>query len=330
MKKVFLSLFIGSMVFSIVLVNGALADSTIGANISTTGTLTVNNNSGTAVLFQRSGTNIFIFNTTNGRLGIDPGALDTKFEVGGTASATNLMISGAVQFAGNVSVAYSRFGTTTTNHANYISASNDLLVSGDAEIRGSASFGGTASVSGVFYMNDGSFRPNANSATAFRFQNTAGTTSVLTIDTTNTRVGIGTTPTTTFEVQGTSSASYFMSGGAVQFAGNAASLAYSRFGTNTTGHANYITASNDLLVSGDVEIDGSASFGGRASVATDFNVGENSTATTSVTFETKAAAKGVCLIITGANGTVYYARIVASGSTGTSPQWWLTTTNCNI
>lgn len=393
MKKVFLSLFIGSMIFSFVLVSGVWADTTVGTNLSTTGTLsttstfTVTTTNATAVKFQNAGaTNLFVFDTTNTRLGVAFGGnLDTKFEVGGTASATNLMVSGAVQFAGNASVAYSRFGTSTTDHANYISASNDLLVSGDLEIVGTASFGGTASVSGVFSMNDGRFRPNENSATAFRFQNAVGGTNVIVIDTTNTRVGIGTTPATTFEAQGTASASYFLTGNtiqiggyasvaysrfgtgatghglsanndllitgftefdkrayfdatasaayffsqnAAQFAGNA-SVAYSRFGTTATTKGNYITASNDLLISGDLEVKGTGSFAGTASISKDLYVGTSESATTSLKFETRSTTQGACFIITGSNGTVYYARIVASGSTGTAPKWYLTTTNCD-
>ncbi|MEK7536920.1 MAG: hypothetical protein AAB584_00530 [Patescibacteria group bacterium] len=547
MKKLISFLAVGSMVFSFVLINGAWADSTIGVNMSTTGTLTVNSGSATAVRFQNgSGTNLLVFDGTSTRLGVNFGSLDTKFEVGGTASATNLMISGAVQFAGNASVAYSRFGTattgyssdldasndllisgalevdgnafldgkasisgnfqtggrfvfgdngdtgevntsdwdisstgaltgiglitadgvltvddraeiqgtasasylltgntlqvagnasvaysrfgtTTTNHANYISASNDLLVSGDVEIRGSVSFGGTASVSGVFTMNDGRFRPNSNSATAFRFQNTAGTTNILIIDTSNTRVGVspGTDLDTKFEVGGTASATNLMISGAVQFAGNA-SVAYSRLGTDTTNHglsasndllitgftehqnrtyfdatasAAYffsqnaaqfagnasvaysrfgtgattrsLAAANDLLVTGLLEVDSNAFFdskasissnlqisgrfiadtaashsfkgdltvtraarvgttgyqdtifevGGTASVGTNLNVGEVSTATTSIIFETSSTTKGVCLVMTNTAGTVQYLRLFGSTLT-------INTTDC--
>lgn len=426
MKKLFLSLIVWSIVFSFILVSGALADSTIGTNMSTTGTLTVNKSDSTAIRFQNgSGTNLFVFDTSSSRFGINFGSLDTKFEVGGTASATNLMISGAgqfagnvsvaysrfgtdttnhglsssndllitgfsefqkrayfdatasaayffsqnaVQFAGNASVAYSRFGTTTTNHANYISAANDLLVSGDVEIRGSVSFGSTASVSGIFYMNDGRHRPNSNSVTAFRFQNTAGTTDVLAIDTTNTRVGVnaGGTVDTTFEVGGaasisgdvSTSARFELTSSTARFALNAGGFTDTALEVGGTGSisgnvffGSKASISSNLQISGRFIADTVASHslagdltvkraarvgttgyqdttfevGGTASVGTNFNVGEVSTGTTSVTFETKGATKGACFIITGNDGTVYYARITASGG----GKWWITTVNCN-
>ena len=118
--------------------------------------------------------------------------------------------------------------------------------------------GGTASVSGIGTWADGRFRPQSDAATAFRFQNAAGTTSVLIIDTTNTRVGIGATPGTTFEVQGTASASYFLTGNTLQVNGFS-SVAYSRFGTNTTT-GSFLTNANDLLISGRLEVDASVQF----------------------------------------------------------------------
>jgi len=289
MKKFIFSLFVWSMVFSFALVGLVSADSTIGANMSTTGTLTVNNNSGTAVRFQRSGTNIFVFNTTAGRLGIDSGGnLDTKFEVGGTASAENLLINGAVQFAGNsASVAYSRFGTTTTNHNNYISASNDLLVSGDAELRGSVSFGGVASISGIVYMNDGRFKANANSTTAFRFQNAAGTVTVLTVDTTNNRINVnaasasanlvvnaGAALDTTFEVGGTASISGIITlagsgstGGQIRPAVNATTAFRFQNAAGTTNVLVIDTTNTRVGVNAGGDVDTTFEAGGLASIS---------------------------------------------------------------
>ncbi len=179
---------------------------------------------------------------------------------------------------GFASVAYNRFGTTATTHAGSIAASNDVLVVGDLEVDGSAAFdghsffGGSASFSLEIQLNDGRFQPKTDSATAVRFQNAAGDTSVLTIDTTNQWVGIGGTPQTKFEVQGTASASYFLTGNTIQV-GGFASVAYNRFGTAATTQGHYIASSNDVLINGDLEVDGSGSFSGPASFSNSLWVG---------------------------------------------------------
>lgn len=164
---------------------------------------------------------------------------------------------------------------------------------------------------------------------------------MLTIDTTNTRVGIGGTPGTTFEVQGTASASYFLTGNTIQV-GGFASVAYSRFGIAVTGYSAFLTTTNDVLISGDLEVDGKAFFDGTASVAgnfevigtasaskafvtTSFVVGSNvassstayvaefvSTATTSVLFGGSSATLGTCLQMKNTTGGTVYARIVGT------------------
>ena len=177
------------------------AASTIGTNMSTTGTFTLTVGSATAARFQNAAgtTTVLVVDTTNTRVGVNAGAaVDTTFEVGGTAS-----------------------------------------------------------ISGVSTWADGQFRPQSNGTTAFRFQNAAGTTTVLQIDSTNYRVGIGAAPGTTFEVQGTASASYFLTGNTLQV-GGFSSAAYSRFGTGTTNRG--LSATNDLLITGYLEVDSSASF----------------------------------------------------------------------
>ena len=127
-----------------------------------------------------------------------------------------------------------------------------------------------ASTIGTNMSATGTFTQTVTSATAAQFQNAAGSLNTLTVDTANNRVGVGTTtPQTTFEVQGTASASYFLTGNTIQVAGFA-SVAYSRFGTGTTGHATDIDVSNDLLITGALEVDGKAFFDGTASVAGDF------------------------------------------------------------
>jgi len=110
-----------------------------------------------------------------------------------------------------------------------------------------------ASTIGTNMSTTGTFTLTIGSATAARFQNAAGTTTVLVVDTANTRVGVGAAPGTTFEVQGTASASYFLTGNTIQV-GGFASAAYSRFGTNTAT-ASDIATTNDLLISGNLEVD---------------------------------------------------------------------------
>ncbi|OGM98980.1 MAG: hypothetical protein A2915_03395 [Candidatus Yanofskybacteria bacterium RIFCSPLOWO2_01_FULL_41_34] len=330
---------------------GVFAASTIGTNMSTTGTFLVNPaaNSTTSVRFQNAaGTNYLIGDSTNARIGVGA-APSTTFEVQGTASASYLMTANTLQVGGVASVAYNRFGTSATNHANYITTTNDLLIVGDLEVRATASFGSVASVSGILFLANGQVRPGMNndSTTAFRFQNAAGTTTVLTIDTTNRRVGVGDTPSTKFEVQGTASASYFFTPNAIQVAGLSgatASVAYSRFGTATTGHATDIDASNDLLLTGALEVNGKTFLDGTASVAVDFevvgyasagnafitrnlvvgsNVASSSTAyvaefvkagTASMYFGSSDGTKGSCLQLTDTAGKPVYARVYVGGT----------------
>lgn len=208
--------FVLSLILSLVSITNAAT--TIGTNFSTTGTMTVTpaDDSATSVRFQNAaGTNIFIINSTNQWVGVGA-APQTTFEVQGTASASYLLTGNTLQAGGNASAAYNRFGTSATGHSNYISSSNDVLISGDLEVRATASFGSVASVSGMFYLVDGRVKPGlgGDSTTAFRFQNAAGSATILTIDTTNTRVGVGKTPSTTFDVSGSASVSLnFEAGG---------------------------------------------------------------------------------------------------------------------
>ncbi|MBI2057956.1 MAG: tail fiber domain-containing protein, partial [Candidatus Yanofskybacteria bacterium] len=69
-----------------------------------------------------------------------------------------------------------------------------------------------------------------------------------------------------FEVQGTASASYLLTGNTLQVGGYA-SAAYSRFGTTATTHSNYISTIDDLLISGDLEGRASITFAGTASLS---------------------------------------------------------------
>src|SRR3989338_11357848 len=264
-------------VFSFVFVFafGANAASTIGTNMSTTGTLTVTpaTDSATSVRFQNAaGTNFFIVDSVKSRIGVGSSAPATVFEVQGTASASYFITENTIQVGGLASVAYSRFGTAATTEAHYISTTNDLLISGDFEVDGSASFAGPASISNALYVSTQGKTGNVG----------VGTTSPVSLFDVNTKfnvltggnVGVNTTtPTTKFEVQGTVSASYFLTGNIIQVGGYA-SVAYNRFGVDAaTTEAHYISAANDVLVNGDLEVDGSASFAGPTSISNAFYVG---------------------------------------------------------
>src|SRR3989338_9555508 len=134
-KRNFLMVVVSAFLF-LTIFSITYAASTIGTNMSTTGTFTQTVGSANAARFQNAAgtTTVLWVDTTSTLVGVNAGgAIDTTFEVGGTAS-----ISGIITFGGT--------GTT-----------------------------------------GGQFRPGSNGTTAFRFQNAAGTTNILTIDTTNNR-----------------------------------------------------------------------------------------------------------------------------------------------
>lgn len=144
------------VLFSMVLFSSwALAASTIGTNMSTTGTFTITpaSDSATSVQFQNAaGTNIFIVNSTARWIGVGA-APQTTFEVQGTASASYLFAGNTLQvggYASTASVAYNRFGTGTTSQSTFVTTTNDLLITGDLEVDGKAFFDTTASVGGAF------------------------------------------------------------------------------------------------------------------------------------------------------------------------------------
>ena len=241
----------------------ALAASTIGTNMSTTGTLTVTSDSATSVQFQDAAgtTTVFIVDTTNTRAGVNAGgAVDTPFEVGGTAS-----ISGFTIFGASASVA-GDFELT--------GGSALLGVIAGGTIDTTFEVGGTASISGIITLGGtgttgGQFRPGANSATAFRFQNAAGTTDVLSIDTSSTRVGVnaGGTLNTTFEVGGTASI------------------------TSVFALTNFVAGKNT------------------ASSSTAYLGEFSSTGTTSLLLHGTSTDKGTCLQLKNTAGTIVYLRI---------------------
>src|SRR3989344_3635013 len=274
--------FAGSLLIS----KGLNAQAIVGTGLTINGSITTTGG------YTQSGT---LNNTLTGKL------FGVNSEFQGTASASYLLTGNTLQVGGYSSQSYSRFGTGTTSHANYISTTNDLLISGDIEVIGTGSFA-YASASAYFGLAF-NFADDCLSSSFIQWTRSTGkfgcaaagmtigspvtdgtAGSVLFVDgsgnlgqnnanfywdNTNVRLGIGTTgPSTKFEVQGTASASYGLFG--TLQVGGYASTAYSRFGTSTTGHSNYISASNDVLVSGDLETRGTASFGGVASVSGNF------------------------------------------------------------
>lgn len=308
------------VVLSLVLTGVANAASTIGTNMSTTGTFLVNpaSNSATSIRFQNAaGTNYFVADSTNSRIGIGA-APSTTFEVQGTASASYFLTSNTIQVGSAfASVAYSRFGAGSTGYS--LAAAQDVLFSGLTEFDGNAFF--------------------------------------------DARVGIGGAPSTKFEVQGTASASYFLTTNTIQAGAlfSTATVAYSRFGAGTTGYTTNVDAADDLLITGALEVDGTAFFDGKASVSGnfqtagrfiagtashsftgDFNITSNlivgsatasssaglyvaefvSAATTSVLFGGSSGTLGTCLQMKNTTGGVVYARIV-----GTT--WTVNATKCH-
>ncbi len=275
MKKYFIVSL--SVVLSLVLVGAADAASTIGTNMSTTGTFTQTVGSATAARFQNAaGTiNALVVDTTNFRVGVGD-APSTTFEVQGTASAAYFFTANTIQAGGGIvaSVAYNRFGSTATSRG--LSASNDVLINGKLEVDGNAFFDGS--------------------------------------------VGVNKDPMTKFEVQGTASAAYFFTQRTIQVAGAAASVAYSRFGTGTTGHAGDIDASNDVLITGALEVDGNAFLDGKASVSGNFQMSGRFIADTAASHSfTGSLGVSSNLVVGTASGSVgLYTAEFSDAAVGTA------------
>ena len=168
-----------------------------------------------------------------------------------------------------------------------------------------------ASTIGTNMSTTGTFTQTVGSATAARFQNAAGNLTVLQVDTTNTRVGVGAAPSTTFEVQGTASASYFFTSNSLQVGGSTfATVSYSRFGIGATGHS--LTAVDDVLFTGLVEFDDKAFFDGTASVTTGFEVVGYASATNAFVTTSLVVGNNV------ASSTAAYFAEFGGSSTGTA------------
>src|SRR3989338_6628180 len=324
--SVYRSIFSVALIFAFALMPfGAFAASTLGTNMSTTGTFTQTVGSATAAQFQNAAGTVtsLIVDTTNNRVGVNTTNPATVFEVQGTASASYFFNINTIQAGGTfaaASVAYSRFGAGTTGHG--LAAADDILVSGLVEFDDNAFFDANVAIGGA-------------PSTKFEAQGTAPASSFF--------------PVNTLKAGGTF---------------GAASVAYSRFGIGTTGHslaaADDILVSGlvefddnaffdaKVSVSGNFETSGriragtaSHSFTGDLSVSSNFLVGSSTasqssglytaefgggstnTATVSILFGSSAASsKGTCFQMKNETGDWVYARVI-----GTT--WTVNSLECN-
>ena len=200
---------------------------------------------------------------------------------------------------------------------NYLSVSGSILstvlifafVLAPLGVFGASTIGTNMSTTGTFLVN-----PAADSATSVRFQNAAGT-NYFVADSTNSRIGVGAAPSTTFEVQGTASASYFFTKNTIQVGGtfaSGASVSYSRFGMGTTGHS--LTDVDDVLFSGLVEFDDNAFFDAKASVSGNFQTSGRFVADTAASHSFAGDVRVTSSFVVGstvASASGYVAEFVA-------------------
>src|SRR3989344_4471644 len=226
--------------FVFVFVLGANAASTIGTNMSTTGTLTVTpaTNSATSVQFQNAASTTYFFaDSTNRKVGIGSGAPFAPFEVQGTASASYFFTTGTLQAGGTfasatASVAYSRFGIGTTGTPGEFDAANDLLITGSLEVDGKASVAGNFQTSGRFIVD---------TAASHSMVGDLILTSQLTVGATTASAAGGTGYTAQFVGPGTGTASFYFGGGntatlgtCFQLKSSTGAWIYMRFNQGTT------------------------------------------------------------------------------------------------
>lgn len=276
--------------FSFILVGSAYAASTIGTNMSTTGTFTQTVGSATAARFQDAagGINALIINTTNTRVGVGavPG---TTFEVQGTASASYFLTGNSLQVAGFASVAYSRFGTGATGHT--LAAVDDVLFTGLTEFDDNAFFDAKASVSGNF-QTGGRFVLGDNGDT--------GEINTSVWDISNAGVGSGFTGFTT---------TGNFSGATASLSGNLQTSG--RFIADTAASHSF---AGDLMVNSHLIVGATVASNSGATYIAEFG-GSVGTATVSLLFgSSTASSKGTCLQLKDSAGNWVYARVISGGS----------------
>ncbi|MBP9822289.1 MAG: tail fiber domain-containing protein, partial [Candidatus Pacebacteria bacterium] len=190
--------------------------------------------SGNAFHFIHSSTDLMTILTT-GNVGIGTTTPLTKFEVQGTASASNLLTVGSLQVAnGGATVSYSRFGTATTGHS--LSASNDVLISGKLEVDGATYFDG-ATTFGAGASMSGNFDPATDNTyslgnTAYRWKD----------------INVGPGSFKLSSTTGTSGAGSNYTLGQMTFAsGSSLSFGTYNIGTGNKGSIDFVTASTSRM-----------------------------------------------------------------------------------
>ncbi|MBI2057468.1 MAG: hypothetical protein HYT63_00570, partial [Candidatus Yanofskybacteria bacterium] len=264
-------------------------------------------------------------NTTLG----DAAADTITFKAGSLSIPNDLTISdGNVTFSGNLTNSAALFLSNASVSSAFEVGSNKFYVSGSnnyvglntnnpitvLEVQGTASAsylltGNTLQVGG--YSSAAYSRFGTNSTT---YSSDLTTTNDLLISG-NLEVDLKSFFDAPAEFQGTASASYLLTGNTLQV-GGFASAAYSRFGTAATTHSNYISANNDLLVSGDLEVRSSLSIGGTASISGSlFVFGDIGIGTSSVPNELTVVGSG------SFTGQLKATRDPSQAHTGTWPNF---------
>jgi hypothetical protein len=210
--------------------------------ISATGTALFKNAANSLAAFQiqnQAGTNIFVTDTTDGRIGIGTGATtpgnllsvnnlsavvsSAQLAVGtGSAGNVGLVVQGVNSQSGDLFQAQTYNGSVATTVLS-VGANGNLTVKGS----GNSS---TVAGSGVLFQN------TSNSTNAFEIQNQAGSSNLFIADTTNTHIGIGLAPSAggaTLQVAGAISAT-----GSLSIGGNTIC---------TAGGCTVATASNNFI-----------------------------------------------------------------------------------